>query len=230
MNAFAKLSHHNLYNRYFHSVYTSHLSTHVASNNFYPSSIPSISTISVQEEEVLSILSSLDTSKSKGADKIGPKLLKSCASSLCKPLALLFQRCIDLSCIPSEWKFHSITPLFKKGDPSSVTNYRPISLLSSVSKVLEKLVFNYAADHIFPHLSDKQFGFIPNRSCLQQLLTTFSIIYQNHSSHYQIDIIFLDFSKAFDTISHHLLLRKLQYFGISGNLLNWVHSYLSGRS
>ncbi len=114
---------------------------------------------------------SLDPSKAKGADQIGFKLLKSCASSMSKPLALLFQRCIDISCIPSEWKLHFITPLFKKGDPSSVTNYSPTSLLSSVCKVLEKLVFNYVADHIFPHLFNKQFGFIPNRSCLQQLLT-----------------------------------------------------------
>ena len=73
-------------------------------------------------------------------------------------VSLLFQRCIDHSCIPSEWKIHLITPLFKKGDPTSVTNYRPISLLCSISKVLERLIFNYVSDHIFPYLSDKQFG------------------------------------------------------------------------
>ena len=106
-----------------------------------------------------------------------------------------FQRCIDLSCIPSEWKLHIITPLFKKGDHTSVTNYRPISLLCSISKVLERLIFNFVSDHILPYLSDKQFGFIPNRSCLQQLLSTFSIIYQNYLAHKQTDIIFLDFAK-----------------------------------
>ena len=220
----------DLFNHYFHSVYTPRSFSTVSTTNSDSSPIPTISTISVQEEEIFCILSSLDPSKAMGADKIGPKLLRSCASSLCHPLTLLFQRCINLSCIPSEWKIHSITPLFKKGDPSSVTNYRPISLLCSVSKVLERLIFNHVSDHIFPHLSDKQFGFIPNRSCLQQLLSTFSIIYKNYSSHNQTDIIFLDFCKAFDTISHHLLLHKLQNFGITGNLFNWFCSYLSCRS
>ena len=165
----------DLFNHYFHSVYTPRSFSTVSTTNSDSSPIPTISTISVQEEEIFCILSSLDPSKAMGADKIGPKLLRSCASSLCHPLTLLFQRCINLSCIPSEWKIHSITPLFKKGDPSSVTNYRPISLLCSVSKVLERLIFNHVSDHIFPHLSDKQFGFIPNRSCLQQLLSTFPL-------------------------------------------------------
>ena len=121
--------------------------------------------------------------------------------------------------------FKKVTPL-----SASILGAVQISLLCSVSKVLEKLIFNYVSEHIFSRLSDRQFGFIPNRSCLQQLLSTFSIIYQNYLSHNQTDIIFLDFCKAFDTIPHHLLLHKLQNFGISDNLFNWFRSYLSNRS
>ena len=118
----------------------------------------------------------------------------------------------------------------EKGDPSCVTNYRPISLLSSVSKVLEKIVFDHVSDYIYPFLSDKQFGFIPNRSCLQQFLSTFSIIFHNYSSHNQSDIVYLDFSKAFDSIPHFELLKKLNNIGISGNLYSWFCSYLSYRT
>ena len=134
-----------------------------------------------------------------GIDHIGPRILKSCAVSLSGPLSLLFQRCIDLACIPDEWKIHVITPLLKKGDSADVSNYRPISLLCSVSKVLERLIFNHVSDHIYPYLSTYQFGFILDRSCLQQLLSTFSIILQNYSSHKQTDIVYLDFCKAFPT-------------------------------
>ena len=133
---------------------------------------------------------------------------------------------IDLSSIPSEWKLHIITPLFKKGDTSSVSNYRPISLLCSVSKVLGKHIFNYVSEHIFSCLSDRQFGFIPNRSCLQQLLSTFSIIYQNYLSHNQTDIIFLDFAKLLIPSPSS----TTPQIGISDNLFNWFRSYLSNRS
>ena len=112
---------------------------------------------------------------------------------------------------------------------ADVSNYRPISLLCSVSKVLERLIFNHVSDHIYPYLSTYQFGFIPDRSCLQQLLSTFSIILQNYSSHKQTDIVYLDFCKAFDSIPHTELLYKINQLGISGNVLEWFQSYLSCR-
>ena len=136
----------NLFNQYFHSVY----SPPPSSLPVPTSSSSPISSITIEEDEVFTILSSLNPSKAMGGDQIGPKLLKSCASSLCLPLSLLFQRCIDLACIPIKWKHHVITPILKKGDPSCVTNYRPISLLSSVSKVLEKIVFDHVSDYIYP--------------------------------------------------------------------------------
>ena len=97
----------------------------------------------------------------------------------------------------------------------------------SVSKVLERLIFNY----IYPYLSSKHFGFIPDRSCLQQLLSSLFIIFQNYSAHNQTDITFLDFCKAFDTFPHRPLLSiKLYGMGIAGDLFSWFRSYLSCRS
>ena len=111
-------------------------------------------------------------------------------------VSIQFQRYINLA---TEWKHHIIIPLFRKGDPTSVTNYRPISLLCSV-KCQKGLPSSMLSQNmsILIHLLAKKFGFIPYRSCLQlqQLLSTLSIIYQNYSSRTQTDIIFLDFSKA----------------------------------
>ena len=103
----------NLFNEYFHSVYGTS-----STSSFLPNSPPTtecLSDITISEEDVFQILSSLDPSKAMGIDHIGPRILKSCAVSLSGPLSLLFQRCIDLACIPDEWKIHVITPLLKKG-------------------------------------------------------------------------------------------------------------------
>lgn len=116
-----------------------------------------------------------------GIDHIGPKLLKSCAISLLDPLTNLFQKCISSSCIPEEWKMHVITPIHKKGDTANISNYRPISLLCTISKVLERLIFDQVFEHILPNISNSQFGFVRNRSCpphytvhhIQQLLLSY---------------------------------------------------------
>ena len=90
--------------------------------------------INISEEDVLEALNSLDPDKSSGIDKIGPRVLKNCAFSLCGPLHHLFVTCLSKHTIPSEWRIHVITPVHKSGDKSLVNNYRPISLLSNTSK------------------------------------------------------------------------------------------------
>ena len=131
--------------------------------------------------------------------------------------------------LPQEWKIHLITPIPKGGDGSDVSNYRPISLLCSISKALESLKFQQVFTYLEPSLSLAQFGFIPGRSCLQQLLTTLSILLTNKSTHSDTDIIFLDFKKAFNRVPHEELLIKLWNMGVSGSLWSWFCSYLSQR-
>ena len=97
---------------------------------------------------------------------------------------------------------HIITPVHKSGNKSAVINYRPISLLCVVSKVLERIVFNKTSDFIVGAISPNQFGFLQGRSCLQQLLLFFNDIYEAAAQNIQTDVIYLDFKKAFDTISH----------------------------
>ena len=109
--------------------------------NLPPPSV-SIENASISQLEVLSALQSLDTSKSMG---IGPKLLRDCALAFYIPIHHLFSLSINKHAIPSEWKCHSITPVYKSGDKSQVANYRPISLLCIISKALERIIYNHAS-------------------------------------------------------------------------------------
>lgn len=123
-----------------------------------------------------------------------------------------------------------IIPVFKSGDKSSVSNYRPISLLCSVSKLLEKLIYDKVIDFVSASISPCQFGFRPKHSTTQQLLTFLHSLQASLSTSSQSDVIYLDFKKAFDSVSHNELLTKLWSFGLTGNLWKWFKAYLSFRS
>ena len=122
-----------------------------------------------------------------------------------------------------------ISPVFKSGDKHSVTNYRPISLLCSISKVLEHLIYDKIIDFVLPKLSVAQFGFLQGCSCLQQLLLLLDNIHKAFDGKSRLDAIYLDISKAFDSVPHMELLYKLHLFGITGNLWGWFQQYLLNR-
>ena len=124
------------------------------------------------------------------------------------------------------WKIHIVVPVYKSGDKTSVKNYRPISILSNIGKVLEKIIFNKIINFVTDKLSLSQFGAIKGRSPLQQLLLFLDNIYSSNS---QTDVIYLDIRKAFDTISHNKLLLRLHSLGIQGNLWQWFKCYPSNR-
>ena len=123
-----------------------------------------------------------------------------------------------------------IIPVFKSGDKSSVCNYRPISLLCSISKLLEKLIYDKIIGFVSTSISPSQFGFRPKLSTTQQLLIFLETIYSSLSSNSQADVIYLDFKKVFDSVSHNELLTKLWMFGVTGNLWKWFQAYLSNRA
>ena len=186
--------------------------------------------ITIFPSEVFQALASLDPTKAMGPDAIGPRVLKFCSHALFIPIHHLFSISLRSSSLPAEWRLHRITPVFKSGDKSLVKNYRPISLLCTVSKVLERLVYNKIIDFIHPSLSNFQFGFLRGRSSLQQLLLFVKSILMDNHKKCQSDVIYLDLRKAFDSVSHHILLKKLWCFGICGELWLWFKAYLSSRS
>ena len=120
-------------------------------------------------------------------------------------------------------------PIPKTQNKLPVENYRPISLLCISGKVLERIVYNKIIDFIRPKLSKHQFGFLRNRSCLSQLLTTFATVFEEIDNGAVVDIVYLDFKKAFDTVPHDELLLKLWKIGITGQLWHWFRAYLSDR-
>ena len=218
----------SLFNSYFHSVFTQ-------SNFCIPpvSELPlpaqSCDDFVISEADVFQALSNLDPNKAMGCDSISPRVLKHCALALTTPFYHLFSLSISQCYIPVEWRTHLIVPIFKSGARSMVNNYRPISLLCSISKVFESLVYKHLVGHISNSLSPNQFGFRKGLSTLHQLLTFLNNIYHSFDINVQTDVIYLDFKKAFDRVAHDELLFKLWSHGITGNIWWWLKAYLTGR-
>ena len=168
---------------------------------------------------------------SKGS-YFAPKILKQVSYNLSPLLCKLFNKCIREGYFPKELKIAKVIPLFKnKGDISDIGNYRPISMLSAFSKVFEKVLHKSIVDHLdkYDILNDSQYGFRKKRSTLHALLNATENIYEALDSKLHTLGIFIDFSRAFDTIDHELLLKKLSHYGIRGNILNILRSYLTNR-
>ena len=162
----------NLLNRYFFSVFNPTDSTQQQLLFDCPDDLPItvISDVALTSEEVCDVLEALDVDRATGPDKIPAKLLKNFASHICSSLCALFNKSLSLGKLPSEWKLSNITPILKSGLRSEVTNYRPISLLPLVSKVLERCIYNKLIVHMSNQLHHQQFGFLKGKSTTSQLL------------------------------------------------------------
>ena len=156
--------------------------------------------INVTPTLVHKILSNLDVSKACGPDKINNKILKQCASSLCVPLSNLFNKSLSLGIFPSQWKLADVSAIFKKLNRQIKENYRPISLLSCISKVFERLVYNDFFDYLVTNklLCEDNSGFKYGDSTIFRLTSLLHSIYQGLDSNKEVILVFLDISKAFD--------------------------------
>lgn len=218
----------DMFNAYFHTLFTSRESGSImpAINEKMNTGL---SNMVFTTEMVFKELSQLDVNKSCGPDNLSPQVLKKCAVQLAPSLTKLFNLCMSKSVLPSQWKSANIIPVFKKGDKDDVCNYRPISLLCIVSKVMERCIVNHVFDIVKPDIYPLQHGFVKGRSCCSQLLEFYHDVGACLDTGGQTDIIYLDFSKAFDSVSHSLLIHKLRSFGFCGKLLSWLQCYLNGR-
>ena len=216
------------FNSYFNSTFT-RSNYKLPAMEALPIPASQLSSIVVDSTDVFESLCNLNCDKAVGADGISPRVLKGCATALLEPLTYLFQLCINSSAIPEDWKIHKIKPLPKKGDLTKPSNYRPISLLSIVSKMLESIVYKKIIDFVGPKLNKNQFGFLAGHSCVQQLLRCFDEILENKDLGLPTDVVYLDLRKAFDSVPHDELLLKLWRLGITGSLWKWFRAYLSHR-
>ncbi len=150
---------------------------------------------------------------------------------MARPFAMLFQRSMNEGIFPTIWKLSNISPVFKKALRCLKENYRPVSLLSCISKVMERAVYNVLYKYFKTHglLSERNSGFKENDSTINQLIHLCNNIYKGLDKSKDMCVVFLDVSKAFDKVYHKGLLHKLEQLGICGNLLKWLESYLSNR-
>ena len=192
---------------------------------------PPLDTIHVTPEMVLKKLNTLDVTKSTGPDEIHPRILKEVATSVAPALAILFNNTLKTHTVPEDWRTALITAIFKKGDKSDPGNYRPISLTCIICKVLESIIYDHIVQHMIRNklFSKSQYGFISKRSAALQLLNILALWCNILDQDGIIDDINMDFQKAFDSVPHRRLLGKLESYGIQGDTLGWITSFLTGR-
>ncbi|PFX27691.1 RNA-directed DNA polymerase from mobile element jockey [Stylophora pistillata] len=188
-----------------------------------------LSDLSVSALDVQKALPNINLNKAPGPDQLPPRILRRCAEELSTLLAHLFHLSLRSGVMPKLWKSANITPVHKGDKKEFVENYRSISLLPIPAKCLEIFVYDAIYDHIFPYLTEWQHGFVKGRSCVTQLILTYHHWAKALDGGCQVNVAFLDFSKAFDRVSHSVLLEKLCSFGVSGSLLRWCESYFTDR-
>ncbi|CAB3990484.1 Hypothetical predicted protein [Paramuricea clavata] len=189
----------------------------------------SIDQLSVTESDVLRTLKSLDPDKALGPDEIPGRILKVTANQIAPSLTRLFNKSLQVGVVPDEWKLANVVPVFKKGEKDRVENYRPISLLCIVSKLLERCILNHLRFYLQNIINHCQHGFTPRKSCTTQLIQVIDTIGKLLDQREQIDVVYLDMSKAFDKLNHTKMIDKLCSFGFNCGLLSWFQSYLCHR-
>lgn len=186
----------------------------------------------VNKYEIIEVVNNLQNKKTSGHDSINMFIIKSSITAICDPLVHIINTSFMTGVVPSQLKIAKVIPVFKKGDPNCVNNYRPISILSCFSKIFEKCVYARTIKFLdkFNILSPSQFGFRNQHSTSHALLVFIDKVSKAIDDSKHTLGIFLDLSKAFDTIDHDILLYKLSYYGIRGISLEWFRSYLLNRS
>ncbi|KAI8480560.1 hypothetical protein Bbelb_416830 [Branchiostoma belcheri] len=214
-------------NEFFASVFTSEDLTSIPSIDRLQSP-PLIQDFEFTEELVLKKLTELNPSKSSGPDGIHPRFLKEMAHHLALPLSILFNKSMEAAELPEGWKEAHVSPIHKKGSKTAPGNYRPVSLTSVIGKLMESIIRDKLVEHMmeFNLFTDAQHGFVPGRSCMTQLLVVMEEWTRLLQEGKPLDVVYLDFRKAFDTVPHVRLLRKLERYGVGGNIRNWVEDFL----
>lgn len=229
----------NIFNDYFLSVVeglientsTGDLAIHLLKNSLNTSYNKIVYDLTTSKE-IVNVISSLNQKNSCGYDGINTKVLKACAHVISRPISLLCNLALSTGVFPERLKHAVIKPLYKKGSKEMTCNYRPISLLTSFSKIFEKVIYNRLIIHInkYDILSASQFGFRHGTSTNEAMFKLISEITNAWNKKFLVMGIFCDMSKAFDCVNHEILLNKLLFYGITGKMNNLLRSYLLDRT
>ncbi|MES9973438.1 MAG: reverse transcriptase domain-containing protein [Candidatus Thiodiazotropha sp.] len=183
-------------------------------------------------EEVRKELRAVKPYTAMGLDQVHPRILKEAAETIATPLHEIFSESLRSGVVPTYWRQASVCPIYKGGDRHMAVNYRPISLTSIPCKIMERLLKKRIMAHLESNklISQHQFGFRPNHSCVSNLLRFMDNLTDAYDNGEITDAVFFDFAKAFDRVPHRPLLYKLYSYGIRGSLLKWIENFLTNRS
>ena len=187
--------------------------------------------VNITEERVLKKLKQINPTKAPGNDNINAAILKESAEEIAKQVTNIFRKSLDETDLPEDWKSSNITPIFKKDSRKKVDNYRGVHLTAQLCKTMESLIKEDIVEHIMKNklMKDTQHGFQSGKSCFTNLLLFLEEVTKNLDEGKPVDILYMDFKKAFDSVPHQRLLKKLKSHGISGKLLDWIEEWLCKR-
>ena len=190
-----------------------------------------LSTIIVTEQMVRDRLKEQKPGKSAGPDGIHSRVVVETQEQLVGPLTIIFNKSLSEGVVPDSWKEAEVVPIFKKGKRDDPGNYRPVSLTSVCGKIMEKMVRKEIVDHLERNevISDVQHGFVQGKSCQTQLLTVIEEWTKWMEERKPFDCLYFDYRKAFDSVPHMRLMRKIESCGITGQVQRWIKSFLQGR-
>lgn len=188
--------------------------------------------IDFTKSDIENALAELNPSSAAGPDGMPAILLTKCKKELATPLFKIWRESLDRGRVPEPMKYGLICPVHKGGSRGDVTKYRPVVLTSFIIKIFEKIIRDRLVDFFEKQelFNNGQHGFRKGRSCLSQLLAHQEFVLDSLEEGGNVDVVYLDFAKAFDKVDHGVLLHKLSSLGIKGNLGMWIHSFLHGRS
>ena len=201
--------------------------------NVYPSwkrFIP-MSEVCVTQQDIITAISSTKDKLTETPEGIPPYFIKRVAKSLLVPLLYIYNYSIQHSIIPTQWKQSTVVPIYKKGNRTLPTNYRPVALTSSFCRIEESIISSYMLDHLLYNnlLLSNQFGFLPNRSSCGQLLWCLHDWYTSYCEDNIQYVVYTDITKAFDSVSHTKLGKVLESYGLNNKILKWIQNFLTDR-
>ncbi|CAM4509227.1 unnamed protein product [Lepidochelys kempii] len=220
----------NVLNAFFASVFTNKVSsqtTTLGSTAWGGGDQPS-----VEKEVVRDYLEKLDEHKSMGPDALQPRVLKELEDVIAEPLAIIFENSWRSGGVPDDWKKANVVPIFKKGKKEDPGNYRQVSLTSVPGKIMEQVLKESILKHLEERkvIGNSQLGFTKGKSCLTNLIAFYDEITGSVDEGKAVDVLFLDFSKAFDTVSNSILASKLKKYGLDEWTIRWIESWLDCRA
>ena len=188
-------------------------------------------TINVETDDVKAKINRIKLNSAPGPDKFGPRVLAELQTVIALPLSIIFNKSLLSGEVPPDWRCANVTSVYKKGSRSIAENYRPISLTSIICKLLESIIHDSIVAHLREQnlINTSQHGFTQHRSCLTNLLHYLETLTSLLDAGHNVDVFYLDLSKAFDRVPHQRLLAKVKCHGVEGNIYNWIKSWLSDR-